>query len=212
VRVVPPWVVEGEVNEGMQRYRWVLASALALAILVGAVFLWLRWPRPDPIVISTPVPTYTPLPIPTPTLAPLRVYVTGAVVRPDVYLLPAGSIVKDALAAAGGPTAEADLERINLALALFDQQQVRVPRLGEEEPAPLVPGRTSTPEAPAIVDINHASLEELDALPGVGPALAQRIVDYREAYGGFADVQEIMKVKGIGPSTYAEIENLIVAR
>jgi competence protein ComEA len=204
--------VEDKVNEGMQRYRWVLASALVLVIAAGGIVLYLRWPRPGPIVISTPAPTQTSPPLPSPTLAPLRVYVSGAVRQPDVYLLPQGSIVKDALAAAGGAAADADLERINLAVALCDQQQVHVPRLGEESASSAGTGRTPTPGLPAKVDINHASLDELDTLPGVGPAIAQRIIDYREAYGGFSDAQEIMQVRGIGPAIYDEIENLIVVR
>ncbi|MBN1642086.1 MAG: helix-hairpin-helix domain-containing protein [Anaerolineae bacterium] len=199
-------------NEGMQRYRWVLASTLALAIVIGGVVLWRRWPRPGPIVISTPAPTQTPSPVPSPTPSPLRVYVSGAVVQPDVYLLPPGSIVKDALAAAGGATEHADLTRVNLAVALRDQQQVHVPCVGEGAPSAATTGPAPTVGPPAEVDINHASLEELDALPGIGPAIAQRIIDYREAYGGFVSPEEIMNVRGIGPSTYAEIEHLIVVR
>jgi competence protein ComEA len=212
VIVGPPKEVEGEVNVGVQRYRWVLAAALALAIVAGGIVFYVRWPRPGPIVVSTPAPTQTLAPVPSPTASPLRVYVSGAVERPDVYLLTPGSIVKDAVAAAGGATADADLERINLAVALCDQQQVHVPRQGESSAPPTAAGRTPAAGPPAKVDINSATLEELDTLPGVGPAIAQRIIDYREAYGGFSEVKEITQVKGIGPAIYAEIEDLIVVR
>lgn len=173
--------------------------------------LWLNRPRPAPIEVITPVPTATPEPRSSPTPAPLRVYVSGAVRQPDVYLLPSGSIVKEALAAAGGPTEEADLDRLNLAIELHDQQQVHVPRRGE--PA-VVPGGADSggPSASGPININTATVEELDALPGVGPAIAGRIVEYREAYGAFTAIEEIMEVKGIGPATFEEIKDLITAQ
>jgi competence protein ComEA len=146
----------------------------------------------------------------------LRVYVTGAVRRPDVYLFPAGSIVKEAIAAAGGATEDADLDRINLAVQLQDQQQVYVPRRGQEA-SPVLPLVSAPPGGDvdsrsgtvSLVNINAASAVELEALPGIGPTYAQRIVDYRQANGPFAAVEEIMEVKGIGPGTFAKLEGLI---
>jgi len=144
----------------------------------------------------------------------LRVYVSGAVYRADVYLLPSGSIVRDALAAAGGATEEADLDRVNLAIELRDQQQVHVPRRGEAAPAGVSPGGADPGGAPAggPININTATVEQLDTLPGVGPAIAGRIIDYREAYGPFATIEEITNVKGIGPATFEEIKDLIVVK
>jgi len=139
----------------------------------------------------------------------VRVYVTGAVREPDVYVLSPGSIVKDALAAAGGPTGDADLERINLAVQVHDQQQIYVPRQGEGTP-PVPPVSVALPAVPvAAININAASAAELEALPGIGPAFAQRIVDYRAEHGPFATIEEIMEVKGIGPATFARLEGLI---
>jgi competence protein ComEA len=193
----------------MERYRGLLVGILVLAIAGGGATLWLRRPQPAPIEIVTAVPSDTPVPRSSPTAAPLRVYVSGAVHHPDVYLLPPQSIVKDALSAAGGATGEADLDRVNLAMELCDQQQVHVPRQGEAAPAVATPGG-SLPAGP--ININTATVEQLDALPGVGPAIAGRIVSYREAYGAFSTIEEIVNVKGIGPATFEEIRDLIVVK
>ncbi|MFN2154767.1 MAG: helix-hairpin-helix domain-containing protein [Anaerolineae bacterium] len=198
----------------MERYRGLLVGVLTLAIVGGGTVLWIKRPQPAPIEIVTPVPSATPVPRSSPTPTPLRVYVSGAVYHPDVYLLPPQSIVKDALAAAGGATDEADLERINLAMELYDQQQVHVPRRGEAAPAATSPGGAapSSPFAAGPININRATIEELDALPGVGPAIAGRIVSYREAYGAFATIEEIMNVQGIGPATFEEIKGMIAVQ
>ena len=195
-------------GELLKRY----GAYVALIVLVGIVglVLWARFPRPAPIIISTPVPTVAPTTTATPIPAPLRVYVTGAVHKPDVYVLAPNSIVKDAIAAAGGATADADLDRINLAVQVSDQQHIYVPRKGEESPpiAPPTAALSSTvPSASAgKVNINAASVEELDTLPGIGPAIAQRIVDYRTENGPFATIEDLMQVKGIGPSTFDELK------
>ena len=198
----------------MERYRGLLVGILVLAIAGGGAMLWLNRPRPAPIEVTTPVPSPTLEPRSSATPAPLRVYVSGAVSHPDVYLLPPQSIVKDALSAAGGATEEADLDRVNLASELCDQQQIHVPRRGEAAPAVVSPGGTAPDRPPAVgpIDINAATVEQLDALPGVGPAIAGRIVSYREAYGAFATIEEIMNVKGIGPATFEEIKGLIVVK
>ena len=211
-------------GEWLDRYKAYVLAILVLAIAAGSVLLWLRRPQPAPVILSTPAPTLTPTPARTPTPAPLRVYVTGAVRQPDVYLFSPGSIVKDALTAAGGATADADLDRINLAVQLQDQQQVYVPRQGEDDPpAPPVAAASgadgsrsgsvglSSPPSSAV-NINSASTDELQALPGIGPTYAQRIVDYREQNGPFASIEDIMEVKGIGPGTFAKLEDLITVR
>lgn len=207
----------------LEKHRGYVLVVLVSFILLGGAIILARRPAPEPIIIATAVvPTSTPSPAPTltPTPAPLRVYVSGAVRAPDVYLLPPGSIVKDALQAAGGSTDDADLVRINLALALYDQQQIYVPRVGEATPAAQPPG-SAPPLAPVAsdgatdvggkVNLNTATIEQLDTLPGIGPTLAQRIVDYREANGPFAAPEDITNVKGIGPVTYEKLKDLIVA-
>ena len=204
-------------SDSLQRYRVYVVLVLVVVTGAGGLFYLLKRPQPAPIILLTPVPSATPSPTPTPTPAPVRVYVTGAVQAPDVYLLLPGSIVKDAIAAAGGSTADADLDRINLAVQLADQQQVHVPRRGEGTlpvPPPAADAgsaeeRPATPSAASPLNINTASTSELEALPGIGPAFAQRIVDYREQNGPFVTVEQLTEVKGIGPATLAKLEGLI---
>ncbi len=213
-------------NSWLDRNRHLLFITLLFVAAGGAgVFYW-RQPSPDAVEIQ-PVEavTATPVPTPSPTLtpAPVRVYVTGAVVNSDVYFLPAGSIIKDAIAAAGGFTSDADRERINQALELQDQQQIHVPRLGETNAPPPVQGgitqgskpvnRSAAPAATGgLINLNTATLEELDSLPGIGPAIAQRIVEYRESAGGFKSVEQITEVSGIGEATLAKIKDLVTVQ
>jgi len=124
---------------------------------------------------------------------------------PGVYRLPPGSLVEDAIHAAGGPTEEADLVRINLARELLDQQQVYVPYLGEANPYPTLSGGVAPTATPQRIDLNTATAAELESLPHVGPALAQEIVAYRQTYGPFQAVEDLLNVPGIGPSTLEEI-------
>jgi competence protein ComEA len=135
------------------------------------------------------------------------VYVSGAVREPDVYRLPPGSIVEDAVEAAGGATDDADLECINLAQELADQQHVHVPRAGEESPPPALSGGQAAGDH--AININTATASELEELPGIGPVMAARIVDFREANGPFAGVEDIQDVVGIGPATFDGLKDLI---
>jgi len=194
----------------LRRYRGYVFLSLVWLIFAGGVFLAARWPRPAPIEILPPPPTAAPAP--TATAQPLRVYVSGAVLRPDVYELPAGGIVKDAIAAAGGASQEADVEAINLAWPLSDGLQVHVPRQAEGFPTPqplsmppllAAPGDAS--RAGGKVNINTASREELEALPAIGPDKAQDIIDNRP-YGAITD---ILRVPGIGDSTFAKLKDHI---
>jgi len=141
------------------------------------------------------------------------VYVSGAVAHPDVYRLPSGSIVKDALSAAGGALPDADLVRVNLAQELLDQQQVHIPMAGETPPPASSPVRLRSPSLESgCVDINSATLQDLDELPGIGPTYSQRIIEYRAAHGPFQDVEELLQIKGIGPATLEEIRHLVCVR
>jgi competence protein ComEA len=193
------------VKQWLERYRAVLFLGLiALALVALILFQSLR-PRPEAIILSTSTPPPTPEATPTP--RPLRVYVSGAVHQPDVYPLLPESIVKDAILAAGGATDDADLDRINLALPVADGQHVYVPSLGEEDPPVQPPSNQRAGDGK--VNINTADVAALDLLPGIGPALAQRIIDYRQEHGPFARLEDIMEVSGIGPGTFEKLRDLI---
>ncbi len=200
--------------EWFERNRGYVLLTLIFLALLGGLFFWRGRPAPAPVEILPPEPTPSPMPTLTATPAPLRVYVTGAVLHPDVYRLPPGSIVKDAIEAAGGPTQDADLVSINLAQELGDQQRLYVPRVGEIDAPPPVTGGEPTPPSRGgaldlKVNINTASLEELDTLPGIGPVIGQRIIDYRETNGPFNSIEEIVLVSGIADATFDKIKDQI---
>ncbi len=128
------------------------------------------------------------------------VHVAGAVARPGVYRLPASARVRDALRRAGGPTRRGDPNAINLAAEVADGVQIVVPRRGAAA-APVV-AATPGAEAPAPpVNLNSATLEQLDTLDGVGPVTAEAIIAYRQEHGGFRSVEDLGEVSGIGPKT-----------
>jgi competence protein ComEA len=133
----------------------------------------------------------------------VTVHVAGAVRRPGLYRLPAGSRIDDALRRAGGPNRRADLNAVNLATKLEDGRQVLVPeRVAAAKPAGPSTASAATSAAGAAptapVNLNTATLEQLDTLDGVGPGIAQRILDYRQQHGGFRRVEELADVPGIG--------------
>jgi competence protein ComEA len=151
---------------------------------------------------------------PVPTEKPIVVQVSGAVPRPGVYALAQGSRVQDAISAAGGFLAEADKTGINLARALADGEQLDIPYLSGNSPVILDATTTVTSVATALsstelININTASVSELDSLPGIGPTTAQKIIDYRQQNGPFVSTADIINVSGVGPGTYEKIKNLI---
>ncbi len=157
----------------------------------------------------------------TTTSATVVVHAAGAVVAPGVYRLGPGLRVADLLAAAGGPTADADVDRLNLAATLADGQRLYVPRRGEVAPAAVAPdgggaapgssssGPGTGPSTAAPIDLNSADAEQLDALPGVGPATAAAIVDHRTRNGPFTSVDGLLDVRGIGPAKLEALRDLV---
>lgn len=140
--------------------------------------------------------------------------VSGAVVRPAVVELYDGDRVQDAIEAAGGLTEDAEVSGVNRAAKLVDGQQVYIPREGEMPPAAGATGAAgptvgSTAGSAALVNINTATVTELDELPGVGPSTAQAIVDERAANGSFATIEDLMRVTGIGEKKFAKLKPLI---
>jgi len=188
-------------NDWLERNRPLVLVSIGALVAISIGFLALSLKRPAPITIDPPRPTATP--------GPIRVHVSGAVNNPDVYELPPDSIARDAIEFAGGGASDADLDRVNLARVLADGDQVYVPVVGEtplEEPPGVAPAGST------IVNINTATQAELETLPGIGPALAGRILDYREANGPFPDVESLQNVSGIGPATLEEIRNQITVQ
>jgi competence protein ComEA len=136
------------------------------------------------------------------------VQAAGAVVRPGLYRLAPGARVDDLIRAAGGLAPDADPDRVNLAALLADGEKVYVPRVGEDVPADSSAGAGSSP-APKLVDLNTASIADLDTLPGIGPATAQAIIDYRSQHGRFRSVDELLNVRGIGQTKLDELRPLV---
>jgi competence protein ComEA len=187
----------------LEKIMLVLIGALMGLAASGILWLAASPPRGQAVTLR-----------PAPTAVPLAVQVSGAVVRPGVYELPPGSRVKDAIDAAGGFLAEADTGKINLAALLEDGQELIVPDVfgntggaGDEVIAEEDATDTETPDY--LIDINYATAEELETLPGIGPTLAMRIVQYREEHGPFQTIEDIMNVSGIGQATFEAIKDYI---
>ncbi len=187
------------------------ALLLVLVLLLGARFLLHPGtpaaPSAPPIIGSSEAGAAA---APAPRLV---VYVVGAVRRPGLYRLADGARVADAVARAGGVTRKADPAAVNLAAPVADGQQVvvpaRLPRaVAAAEGAPVPGGGGSTPAGP--VQLSVATAEQLDALPGIGPVTAQKILDYRTAHGAFRSVDELDEVPGIGPARVEQLRGLVV--
>jgi competence protein ComEA len=171
-----------------------------IGVLIGLVLGGVLW-----IIVRSPQGNSVEL-LPPPTPSPLIVDVAGAVPRPGVYELPDGSRVKDAIEAAGGFLAEADKTNINLASPIEDGQKLDIPFLAGTEPL----GANIPVDQPAeLIDINSADVDTLSTLPGIRPTVAQRIVDYRDTYGPFFYIEDIMNVEGISNTTFENIKDLI---
>lgn len=189
--------------------RVILVLALvagALVFAAGVKYAQLRRPEP-PVVLPPAAGQEGPV-----RPAAIKVHVAGAVARPGVYELATGARVIEAVQEAG-PLPEADLDALNLAAPLIDGQKVSVPRRGEAAPVPAT-GPTAAPGGAgraqvAPLNINTAGATELESLPGIGPALAQRIISYREQHGPFRTVEDIKNVPGIGEGRFAQIKDLI---
>lgn len=189
-------------------------AILAVLIVGGAVFWYVRsLPRPVTIA-ATAVPSPPPVgavPSASPSPAVLIVHVAGRVQHPGVYEFHQGDRVIDAIRAAGGAREGADLRSINLAALLTDGQQIIVWKRGSGSSVPIPPtgGAPGSGSATQLVNLNTATLDQLETLPGIGPALGQRILDYRQLHGPFASVDELVNVSGIGEKRLEDLRPLV---
>ena len=196
-------------DNSFTRYRPYIAMLFLFAIVLGGTIWVLRRSEPAALTIITPTPR------PTATLAAIVVDVRGAVAQPGVYTLPAGSRVQDALARAGDVLPKAETRSLNLARRLNDGEQLYVPTIGEATvPPPATPSKNSSSNAATKtpigkINVNTATLTELDLLPGIGPSIGQRIIDYREQNGAFKQIEDLKKVRGIGDSIFGQIKDLV---
>jgi competence protein ComEA len=183
------------------RRRVLAAGVAALLVLVFAGKVLLRPARP-----AVPPPARIAAPVARASSPSLFVNVVGAVRRPGLYRLKDGSRVADAVTRAGGPTPKARIELLNLAARIADGEQIVVPRRGAAGPAAATSGGAA---AAGPVHLNSATLEQLDALPGVGPVTAQKILDYRQQHGAFGSVDELDAIVGIGPARLEQLRGLV---
>lgn len=174
----------------------VLLVALVVSALITTTALLVadRYDRPALVIADAALPT-------------IAVHVDGAVASPGVYPLPAGARLADLVGRAGGLTADADVADINLAARVGDGERVTVPHLMPATPAATV--EATATESPLLVNINTASIAELDRLPGIGPVLGERIVAYREQNGPFASLDEVVNVEGISARLLDELRPYI---
>lgn len=176
----------------------VTVLGVAATVLIVGI-LWFGTgsdPAPTPTTPGTTAP-------PTAVADTVTVHVSGAVVDAGLVELSGASRVADAVRAAGGVTSAADLSAINLAAPVRDGDQIVVPRVGEVRPGSSAPG--------GGVDLNRATASELEALPGVGPVLAGRIVTFRDEHGPFGTIEDLLDVPGIGEAKLEQMRSAITA-
>ena len=179
---------------GTPAVRALAVFAVGVAVLAG-VLAWRARPQVEPVAPAASMPPSSSTPT-----GYVVVAVSGKVRRPGLVRLPAGSRVADAIEGAGGALAGTDMSQINLAKKVSDGELIAVG-------VAAGPGASGTSGGP--VNLNTATLEQLQTLPGVGPVLAQRILDYRDQHGGFATVADLQKVTGIGASKYNDLKNRV---
>jgi competence protein ComEA len=200
----------------MKGWRLLLFGILIGLISGGAIFLVSRPVRGVPITLQPP-PTRTPTsyPIPTATDTPIEVQIGGEILNPGVYSLPKGSRLGDLITLAGGMSRLSDEKRVNLAAQLIDGDYFYIPSEGENIPesaanAPNGESISSSQLFEYPIDLNQANQEALESLPGIGPTKASDILAYRNQHGPFSDVDELLNVPGIGPSTLENIRDFLV--
>lgn len=194
----------------------VVGVSAVVAVVVATLLVWGRDRVDGPPAPAAQLPRAVRVTTSQPPPPPLVVHVAGAVLRPGLVESVEGARVSEVVAAAGGLRPDADASRLNLAARVVDGTRLYVPVLGESTPPPPVsaegsaaagPGDGSPVDAP--LDLNSATAEQLDDLPGVGPATAAAIVAYRSRNGRFATVEDLAEVRGIGPAKLEALRPLV---
>ena len=194
-------------NTGSQQKLNLLSYLLAvlLGIGIGGIILLLnKQPKPEMIKI-----------LPTETKTPLVAHIVGEVRDPGIYELPAGARISDLVTAAGGFSDTADTTAVNLAGILWDGQQIFIPSIPSSDTTSTndnSPGNGTDIQSTNLININYGSKEELMTLPGIGETKAEAIISYREQYGGFEVIEDIMKVSGIGEGIFESIKDKITVK
>lgn len=191
--------------------RELVGLVVIIAVVLAGAVLWYARSLPRPVAIRSDLQRPAPAAVASASAGPsvLLVHVAGRVRRPGVYEFRAGDRVVDAVQAAGGPRKGADLDALNLAAPLTDGEQVLVPARGPSGGASGVPGAPGATASPGLLNINTASESDLEGLSGIGPVLAQRIIDYRTEHGPFSSVDGLLDVSGIGPATLDEFRDQV---
>lgn len=199
-------MAEATVQLGSEKHQGLILLALIFLAVVGAALWYGRLPRGEPLVVAVASPSISTGAVES---RPIRVYVTGGVLRPGVYTMPVGARIEDAVLAAGGLTVDADRAQVNLAAVLKDGQHIHVATFRETLP-PSAAGAGS-PQAGATpkVNINTASAADLEKLPRIGEVTAGKIIAYRQAHGPFSRIEELVELGLVRPADFQQLEDLI---
>lgn len=182
-----------------------LAAVAALVVCVAAFVAWRSRPQVTPVPPAAAV-SAPPAAAPSSAAARLIVSVNGKVQRPGLVELPAGARVADAIAAAGGALPGADLSGLNLARKVIDGEMIAV---GVPAPPGAGPAGGGGTAGGGLVNLNTATVAELQTLPGIGEVLAQRIVEHRDRHGGFRAVTDLRQVEGIGDAKFRQLKDRV---
>lgn len=200
----------------MKPWQLLLAGVLIGLLAAGLVLLISSPINGHPIALSPPPsPTPTHKPKPTATQTPIKVQIGGEVRHPGIYSIEEDARLGDLIECAGGLKGSADVLRINSVAICSDGDYFYIPAVNEEIPktarnAPQNLLGETTPKFTYPLDLNQASKDELESLPGIGPEKAEDILAYREAFGPFESVEDLLKVEGIGPKTLESIRQFLV--
>lgn len=198
-----------------KKQQYAIIILLCIGLFFSGYIIYQRYNSTNDIVIQTKNTQSTQLEKPQASTdkkvnsEEIKVYVTGLVKFPGVYSMNEGDRIIDALNKAGGPLEGADLTNINLAEKVKDEQMIKIVKKGDESTTSGDNGQTLQASQSGKININTATKEQLDTLPGIGEVTAQRIIDYREQHGKFQKIEDIMNVSRIGPKLFEQIKDKI---